>query len=262
MSGALGGAGVGLVAMLLVNPATAEETRMTLVPGGVYASFVKVKPLGRTAPAKPESVAVAPFRLDVTPVTNGEFLAFVDRNPEWRRSQIKSLFVDAHYLRRWVDDLHLADEAARDEPVTNVSWFAGRAYCKAQGKRLPTTAEWEYALLDAGRGQGVVRQVSLEWFSRPNARRPGPVGQGQANGFGLRDMVGLLWEWTLDFEASAMSAESQDPNGKDNAAFCGGAAAGVTDATDYPAFMRFSLRASLKAGDTADNLGFRCAQDP
>ena len=92
------------------------------------------------------------------------------------------------------------------------------------------------------------------------ARVPPAVG-GPANGFGLRDMVGLVWEWTLDFEAYARTGESRDSDGKDSANFCGGGAAGVADATDYPAFMRYSMRASLKADYTADNLGFRCAGD-
>ena len=148
----------------------------------------------------------------------------------------------------------------RDEPVTNVSWFAAEAYCKARGLRLPTTEQWEYALADDGRGKEAVRARSLEWFAQPNGAHPPPVG-GPANGFGVRDMVGLVWEWTLDFAAYATTAESRDPNGKDSAQFCGGGAAGVADPTDYPAFMRYSMRASLKADYTADNLGFRCAGD-
>jgi formylglycine-generating enzyme required for sulfatase activity len=72
-------------------------------------------------------------------------------------------------------------------------------------------------------------------------------------------MTGLVREWTLDFDAYATTAESRDSNGKDNAQFCGGAAAGVADPTDYPSFMRYAMRASLKANYTADNLGFRCA---
>jgi formylglycine-generating enzyme required for sulfatase activity len=103
-----------------------------------------------------------------------------------------------------------------------------------------------------------VRARSLEWFSEPNGARPNRTG-GPANGFGLRDTVGLVWEWTLDFSAYATTAESRDADGKDSAGFCGGAAAGVADPTDYPAFMRYSMRASLKADYTADNLGFRCA---
>jgi formylglycine-generating enzyme required for sulfatase activity len=139
-----------------------------------------------------------------------------------------------------------------------VSWFAAEAFCKARGLQLPTTEQWEYALGDAGRGQESVRARSLDWFAEPNGARPGAIG-GDANGYGVRDMVGLVWEWTADFNAYAMTADSRDPNGKDGAAFCGGAAAGVADPTDYPAFMRYAMRASLKANYTSENLGFRCA---
>jgi len=256
------GAGWAAFAALLVASPAAAESRSAVVPAGFYAPFERVKAVGAASPATEETVPVPAFRLDVTPVTNGEFLAFVTEHAEWRRSTIKPLLADAHYLRRWTDDLTLVDEAQRNEPVTNVSWFAARAYCRAQGKRLPTTTEWEYALADAGRGQDEVRRISLEWFAKPNAQRLGPVGAGYRNGYGLVDMVGLVWEWTLDYDVFAMSAETRDPNGKDAAAFCGGAAAGVRDPNDYPAFMRFSLRASLKASDTADNLGFRCAGNP
>ncbi len=123
-------------------------------------------------------------------------------------------------MRRWAGDLALADAAQLNEPVTNVSWFAAEAYCKAQGLRLPTTEQWEYALADGGRGQAEVRARSLEWFAEPNGDRP-PIG-GPANGFGLRDMVGLVWEWTLDFNAYATTAELRDPNGKDSASFPAG----------------------------------------
>jgi formylglycine-generating enzyme len=77
----------------------------------------------------------------------------------------------------------------------------------------------------------------------------------------VSDMVGFVWEWTDDFSAYATTAESRDANGKDSAAFCGAAAAGVADAADYPAFMRYAMRASLKANYSAANLGFRCAGD-
>ena len=173
----------------------------------------------------------------------------------------QALFADLRYLNRWPSDLELADAHAGAEPVTNVSWFAAEAYCRARGLRLPTTEQWEYALADNGRGVAEVRSRSLEWLAEPNLSRLPAIGSGHPNGFGLRDMVGLVWEWTLDYGAFATTAESRDPNGSDSAAFCGGAAADVADPTDYPAFERYALRASLKADYTADNIGFRCAGD-
>jgi formylglycine-generating enzyme required for sulfatase activity len=234
---------------------------MVVVPAGRYTPFVRVKAPNASNPDAAAPQRVEAFRLDVEPATNAEFLAFVTEHPEWRKSRIKTLFADPSYLRRWPSDLELAEAAARDTPATNVSWFAAEAYCKTRGFRLPTTEQWEYALADAGLGQDAVRQRSFEWFARPNDTRLAAVGKGPVNGFGISDMTGLVWEWTLDFDAYATTAESRDPNGKDNAQFCGGAAAGVADLTDYPAFMRYSMRASLKANYTADNLGFRCAGD-
>jgi sulfatase modifying factor 1 len=223
---------------------------MVNVPAGLYKPFLKEKALNYGAKAVASARWIDAFRLDVEPVTNAEFLDFVAAHPQWSKSRIKALFVDDRYLRRWPSDLELA-AAERNEPVTDVSWFAAEAYCKARGLRLPTTEQWEYALTDAGRGQDEVRARSLEWFAEPNGARLPAIGASPANGFGLRDMVGLVWEWTLDFDAYAMTT--------DGAFTCSGAAASAADPADYPAFMRYSMRASLKANYTADNLGFRCA---
>ena len=130
--------------------------------------------------------------------------------------------------------------------MTNVSWFAAEAYCRARGARLPTTEQWEYALADDGRGQEAVRERSLEWFAEPNPparRRSAAPPTASAS----RDLVGLVWEWTLDFDAYATTAELRDPNGKDSARSAAARRPASTDPTDYPGFMRFSMRASLKA---------------
>lgn len=248
-----------LAASLAVSVAAEVEPGMVAAPAGFYTPFLKEKALNASDQAPTSARRVEAFHIDVEPVTNAQFLAFVSAHPEWRKSRIKALFADERYLKRWPSDLKLMDSQAGDEPVTDVSWFAAEAYCKARGLKLPTTDQWEYALADAGRGQDAVRQRSLDWFAVPNRTRPPAIGGGPANGFGVKDLVGLVWEWTLDFDAYAITAESQDPNGKDSASFCGGAAVGAADATDYPAFMRYSMRASLKANYTADNLGFRCA---
>jgi formylglycine-generating enzyme len=242
------------------NAAGATPDGLVPIPAGLYAPFERLNAANGAETATAQLKHVGAFRLEAEPVTNAAFLEFVTTHPEWRKSRIKTLFADARYLRRWPSDLALADGPARDKPVIDVSWFAAHAYCKALGLKLPTTEEWEYALADAGRRQETVRARSLEWLAEPNGAGPGAIG-GSANGYRVSDMVGLVWEWTDDFSAYATTAESLDPDGKDSAEFCGAAAAGVADATDYPAFMRYAMRASLKANYTAANLGFRCAGD-
>jgi sulfatase modifying factor 1 len=247
-----------LAAPLIAAAAGADGGPLAPIPAGPYTPFERVKPASAADAVPIAPRLVAAFAMDAEPVTNAEFAAFVAAHPEWRKSRVKTVFADERFLRRWPSDLDPGDAAAREKPVTDISWFAAEAYCKARGLRLPTTTQWEYALADAGRGQEDVRARSLAWFAEPNGAGPGAIG-GPANGYGVRDLIGLVWEWTYDFNAYATTAESRDPNGKDNAAVCGGAAAGVADASDYPAFMRYAMRASLKANYTADNLGFRCA---
>src|SRR5688572_30110105 len=49
-------------------------------------------------------VSVSDFYLDVYPVTNHQYLQFVNTHPVWRRSLVKDIFADGHYLHNWVND--------------------------------------------------------------------------------------------------------------------------------------------------------------
>ena len=116
----------------------AAPAGMVLVPAGTFT------PLFR-AETDPKVVPVPAFYLDVLPVTNADFLEFVKANPRWQRSQVKRLFADPDYLKAWAGDVEPGAGAITNAPVTYVSWFAAKAYTQWKGKRLPTTAEWEYA---------------------------------------------------------------------------------------------------------------------
>src|SRR5215469_5170876 len=246
-----------LLVALIAGPAAAQDDSMVRLPAGSYTPFYARESVktARTPADFQRSAPVGAFSLDKDPVTNREFLDFVRSHPEWRKSQIKRIFADPQYLTHWASDLALQNKADADRPVTNVSWFAAQAYCRSRGKSLPTTDQWEYALADAGRDRDAVRTKILAWYGQTGSHELPAVQTVSTNGFGVRGLVGLVWEWTLDFN-SLMSGADLRGNGTQ---FCGGGSLGASDPGDYASFMRYSMRSSLKASYTTNVLGFRCA---
>ncbi len=241
-----------LIALSIASPATAAALPegTVLIPAGSYRT-----PFQRGVRAV--EFQVPAFGLAVLPVTNAEFLAFVRARPEWRRSQVDRRFADEAYLRHWAGDLELGEAPPR-APVTQVSWFAARAYAQARGMRLPRLAEWEHAARltrTDGTEDRRQRELLLDWCSSPLPARLPDVGGSRTNQFGVRDLHGLIWEWTADFDASWAQAAGANPAD----AFCGAGAGDARNPTDYPMFLRFALRGSLQASHCVSSLGFRCA---
>ncbi|MBI3848835.1 MAG: formylglycine-generating enzyme family protein [Verrucomicrobia bacterium] len=243
------------------TPVVAPPRGTVFIPAGAY------RPLFR-GENDPKEISVKPFYLEVEPVTNEQFLEFVRANPRWRRSQVKRLLADESYLKPWAGDLDLGKDGGkiRQAPVTCVSWFAAKAYCAWKGMRLPTVAEWEYAANASptrpdGENDPKFKQQILEWYTTPAPRTLAHVGTGRANYFGVHDLHGLVWEWVADFNTALVTGESRGDTGLERRLFCGSGSEGANDRDNYPAFMRYGFRSSLKADYTVHNLGFRCAKD-
>lgn len=241
------------------RPSEAQAPAMATIPGGVF------KPLFRSV-TDPEAVKVDSFLLDVCPVTNEEFLEFVRIHPRWRRSGVKRLFADSSYLKHWSGDLELGTNAPAHAPVTFVSWFAAKAYAQSRGKRLPTVAEWELAAAASrteanGAADPEFKRELLAWYSTPSPSRLPDVGIRAANFWGVHDLHGLVWEWVADFNTTMVTGDAREDSGLDRQLFCGSASANSRDPGDFPAFMRYGFRSSLKADYCVHNLGFRCAKD-
>lgn len=232
-----------------------NSTAMKKISGGTFV------PLYGSNDSK---VAVQAFLLDEYPVTNQQFLAFVEENPSWSKSQVISLFADDNYLNLWRSDFELGANMKPNSPVTTVSWYAAKAYCKTQQKRLPTMDEWEYAAMASetkpnAQTDSLFNQQIIEGYETPKTYKK-LVGSTFKNYWGIYDLHGLVWEWTYDFNSVLISGESRKDVDTDKNLFCAGGSVGASDLMDYAAFMRYAFRGSIKANYSIRNLGFRCAK--
>jgi formylglycine-generating enzyme required for sulfatase activity len=250
-----------IAALLCLLPAAvaiaAGGAAWVKLPGGSFRSALKYDDA--------RNVKLAPFELQKRPVTNGEFLAFVKSHPQWRRDKVASVLAEKRYLSHWAGPDTLGD-ALPGQPVVQVSWFAASAYCEAQGGRLPTWSEWEYAAAadetrrDA-RSDPAWRERILAWYSKPSNAALSRAGLQAPNAWGVQDMHGLVWEWTDDFSSLLVSGDNRMQGDADKFKFCGAGALSMDDRENYAVLMRVAMLSSLEAQGTTANLGFRCAKD-
>ncbi len=242
--------------MLLMVVNANCQSKMVTIKGGTYTPLY-----GRDS----LQVTISDFEMDVYPVTNEDFLAFIKKNSKWKKSKIIRLFADENYLYSWKSDTILSTTQSLKAPITNISWFVANAYCECQEKRLPTIDEWEYVAManekmpDA-RTLKTYNEFILSWYEKPKTFN-NEIGSTFKNYWGVYDLHGLVWEWTSDFNSVLVSGESRKDVDNDSNLFCGSAAIGATDLMNYAAFMRYAIRGSVKAKYTMRNLGFRCVKD-
>jgi formylglycine-generating enzyme len=250
-----------LLALAMIPPGglAAGQGDFVALPGGEFRSALRYEDLTG-------GIRVAPFALMRSPVTNGEFLAFVVENPRWRRDRVAPVLAEERYLSQWAGPLEPGPSAQSQQPVTWVSWFAADAYCQARGARLPTWTEWEYAAAadetrrDARRDR-TFRERILSWYGRPSNTPLPRAGLQAPNAYGIQDLHGLVWEWTDDYSSLLVSSDNRNQGDADNARFCGAGALSMDDRENYAVLMRVAMLSSLDGADATANLGFRCARD-
>lgn len=252
-----------LAGVLVAPPADAGAA----VSASARPSYVVV-PAGPLASALANDGDAAPlpvttFRMRSTPVTRAEFQLFLDTHPDWRRDRAPGVLAAAGYLRDWRSPA-FAPTGSGNAPVVNVSWFAAQAFCEAEGGRLPTWNEWEYAAAadatrrDARDDPAWLARI-LGWYSRP-ANAPLPDVGGEPSLDGVRDLHGLVWEWVDDVGSLIVDADSRAGDDPDRLKFCGAGAINLQDRRNYAVLMRIALLSSLRAADSTGALGFRCVR--
>ena len=107
-----------------------------------------------------------------------------------------------------------------NRPVERVTWADAQAFLRKLNERrdgyryrLPTEAEWEYAARAGSKGKYYGELSQIGWFDGNADRQTHAVGEKGANGWGLHDMLGNVWEWCGDWKGSYDSGATVDPGG-------------------------------------------------
>ena len=160
----------------------------------------------------------------------------------------------------------------KDIPVEQVSWDDAQAFCKKlaeqtkQTIRLPTEAEWEYSCRAGTRttyysGDTESDLARVAWYSANSKNTTHPVGQKEANAFGLYDMHGNVWQWCQDWYGEDYYGKSvvENPQGPDQDTvrlLRGGSW------NERPMICRSAFRCVGGPGDRYNGIGFRVVVVP
>jgi len=162
-----------------------------------------------------------------------------------------------------------------DRPVEQVFWSDAMEFCRKLTERersagrlpegyeytLPTEAQWEYACRAGTTGQygGDGNLDDMGWYRQNSGNTTHPVGQKQANAWGLYDMHGNVWEWCLDWYGNYPGGSVRDPTGPASGTGRVGRGGGWGS---YAIGCRSAFRSGGVSGYRFNGLGFRLALAP
>ena len=242
-------------------------------------------------------VHVSAFYMDVHEVTNAQFARFLNTVSHWKSKGLYDHLdgddpIPAR-LKGSPDGVTVPDKSYARHPVTEVTWAGAAAYCRSQGQRLPTEAEWEkgargaadrrtYPWGDQAPDCKRANFSTIEYTQKPAFKKiiqcvgdTRPVGTyvSGRSPYGLYDMAGNAAEYVADRyqkDYYKQAGSRRDPRGP--------ARGFATDEVNAKGFEAVITRGGGWAGDdqmlrvfdrhpdpikgSSNGVGFRCARTP
>lgn len=235
-------------------------TEMVIIQGG---NFYRGSNDGNRDEAPRHEVILDPFAIDIHPVTNEQFVRFLEvMGGEKDSYHLDIIRLRDSRIKRTGGRLSIESGYAK-HPVVGVTWYGAIAYAKWIGKRLPTEAEWEVAARGGSEtalypSGDDIEKTQANFFSSDTT----PVMSYAPNGDGLYDMAGNVYEWCHDwygynyYEVSAQ--EPNNPKGPIQGVYRvlrGGCWKSLKED------LRCSRRHRNNPGTVNSTYGFRCAAD-
>ena len=205
----------------------------------------------RIPPGSFDGTVVASFRMQRTEVTVGQFAAFVKATGHVTRAEV------AGASRTWREP---GFEIGDRQPVVYVTFGDADAYCRWIGARLPTDAEWEYAARAGAAGRhywGDRIDDRYLWYRANSEGRPHPVGRKLPNRWGLYDVEGNVWEWSIAKDSGGEAvANRRGGSWVDCETIVGG-----PGRDDSPLIgLAISFKIPIRLDHRYDDIGFRCVR--
>lgn len=235
-------------------------TEMVAIKGG---GFFRGSKDGNRDEMPRHQITLASFAIDIHPVTNEQFVRFLEVMGGEKDSQHNDIIrLRDSRIKRSGGKLSIESGYSK-HPVVGVTWYGAVAYAKWVGKRLPTEAEWEIAarghqensLYPTGDD---IEKNQANFFSSDTIA----VMSYAPNGYGLYDMPGNVYEWCYDwygynyYEVSIQ--EPENPQGPLQGVYRvlrGGCWKSLKED------LRCSRRHRNNPGTVNSTYGFRCAAD-
>ncbi len=198
------------------------QVKMVPIPAGSFTmGSADDDPQARDDEKPAHPVTLAAFEMMATPVTRQLYQKVVGEDPGWPEGE------------------------ADDRPVNQVSWEDAAEFCNqlsklhrlqpayllegdqppqwqrdADGFRLPSEAEWEYACRAGTEtpwsfGDNSEKLGKYAWYTDNSDNAPQPVGTKKPNPWALYDMHGNVWEWVWDWYGEYSAEAREDPSGPD-----------------------------------------------